>query len=419
MRLEAYLVMPTTVVVLLVLSGAALYFMTAEERVRLARSVVAALRHAIRAAAYSAASDEPLDEFLRERTGRAVVTPLLVAVNALVFTLMVLDGGALSDPQTSINWGGNIALRTTNGEWWRLAAAIFVHAGPLHLAATIAGLVPLGIVLERAVGRVAFASIYLAAGVAAGVVSLWTTPATSVSFGASGAVFGVYGLLLASLTWVGVSRPAGPVPWILIRRIAAASVPFVLYNLVTDYLGTTSELAGLATGFAGGLMVARGVTAEKPPMLRAAMVMAATILVAAGASFTSRGVVDVRPDIAAVAAVEQRTAGAYDAAVAKFRLGRIPAKGLVQVIDQTIIPDLQAARAHVNALRGVPPEQAPLVAAAEEYFRLREKSWRDRIDGLRKARMDVLRKAEQSERAALEAFEKIRPETRENPQAGG
>jgi hypothetical protein len=166
-------------------------------------------------------------------------------------------------------------------------------------------------------------------------------------------------------------------------------------------------------------MVARGVTAEKPPMLRAAMVMAATVLIAAAASFTSRGVVDVRPDIAAVVAVEERTAGVYDAAVAKFRLGRIPAKGLVQLIDQTIIPDLQAVRARVNALRGVPREQAPLVAAAEEYFRLREQSWRDRIDGLRKAKMDVLRKAERTERAALEAFEKIRPDTRENPPAGG
>ena len=73
----------------------------------------------------------------------------------------------------------------------------------------------------------------------------------------------------------------------------------------------------------------------------------------------------------------------------------------------------------MNALRGVPREQVPLVAAAEEYFRLREKSWRDRIEGLRKARMDVLRKAEQSERTALEALEKIRPDPREKAPAGG
>jgi hypothetical protein len=61
----------------------------------------------------------------------------------------------------------------------------------------------------------------------------------------------------------------------------------------------------------------------------------------------------------------------------------------------------------------------PLVAAAEEYFRLREQSWRDRIDGLRKSRMDMLRNAEKTERAALEALQKVRLDTLENPPAGG
>jgi membrane associated rhomboid family serine protease len=411
--------MPTTVISLLVLAGAALYFMSADERTRLARSVVAAVRHATWWTLHSASSGESFDEVLRARTAWPVVTPLLVGVNALAFTLMLFDRSATDEAQTLIAWGGNFAPRTTDGEWWRLVAATFVHGGMLHLLSTIAGLVPLGIVLERAVGRVAFATIYLAAGVVGGMVSLWTASPTSVSVGASGAIFGIYGLLLASLTWVGVNRPAGPVPWILVKRIAAAAVPFVLYNLLTDYLGTASELAGLGTGFAGGLLIARGVTREKPPVLRAAMVMTVTMLIAVAAGVPLRGIVDVRPDIAAIVAVEERTAGTYEAAVAKFRLGRLPAKALVQLIDRTIIPDLQAVRVRLNALRGVPREQQPLVAAAEEYLQLREQSWRDRVAGLLKSRMDMLRKAEETERAALDAFQKIRPDTRENPPTGG
>jgi rhomboid protease GluP len=409
---------PTTVLALLVLSGAALYFMTAEERARLARSLVTALRHAIGAATHSASSGEPLDESLRARTGWCVVTPLILGLNALVFTLMLFGSSAAGETQTLIQWGGNFAPRTTGGEWWRLISAAFVHGGLLQLAASIAGLVPLGVVLERAVGRVAFATIYLAAALVSGVISLWTASPTSVSVGASGAIFGLYGLLLASLTWVGVSRPAGPVPWILVNRIAAAAVPFVVYNLLTDHLGTSSELAGLGTGFAGGLLIARGVTREKPPVRRAAVVLAAAMLIAAAAVLPLRGIVDVRPEIAAIVAVEERTASSYEAAVAKFRLGRLPAKALVQLIDRTIIPELQAVRVRLNALRGVPREQQPLVAAAEEYLRLREQSWRDRVAGLLKSKMDMLRKAEETERAALDAFQKIRPDTRESPPAG-
>src|SRR6266508_1186814 len=198
--------MPTTAFALLVLSGAALYFMNADERARLAQSLVVALRRAIRAATDSSAAGEPFDEFLCARTGWPIVTPVHVTVNALVFTLMLVDRSGSDGTQALIGWGGNYAPRTTNGEWWRLLTAAFVHGGTIHLVATIAGLAPLGVVLERAVGRITFAAVYLAAALSAGMVSLWTTSPTSVNVGASGAIFGIYGLLLASLSWGVISR---------------------------------------------------------------------------------------------------------------------------------------------------------------------------------------------------------------------
>jgi rhomboid protease GluP len=399
--------MPTTFLALLVLSGAALYFMNPEERTRLLRSTVVFLRHALRVVTHRSEAGEPFDEFLRARSGWPVVTPLIIVVNVLVFMQMLADPQALDDAQRLIAWGGNFAPRTTNGEWWRLIAASFVHAGPLHLLTTIVAFVPMGIVLEGLVGRRTFAAVYLAAALLANVVSLWTTSATTVSVGASGAVFGIYGLLLASLSWSVISRSGVPFALITMTRTAAAAVPFLLYNLVTDHLGTASEMAGLATGFVGGLLVARGAIQEKPLVLRAAMVMAATMLIAAGATLPLRGVIDFRPEIAGVVAVEERTAGAYDVAAEKFKKGRLPAKALAQLIDRTIIPDLQAVRARIKAIRGVPREQAPLAAAADEYFRLREQSWRERIEGLLKSKMPMLHKAEQTERAALEALQKI------------
>jgi hypothetical protein len=231
----------------------------------------------------------------------------------------------------------------------------------------------------------------------------------SVSIGASGAIFGIYGLLLASLAWAVIGPPAVPVSWTTAKQVAAAAVLFFLYNLVSDHLSTASELAGLGTGFVGGLVVARGVTREKPRVHRVAMVMAAAALIAIGGAIPLRGIIDVRPEIARVAAAEERTAGAYEIALAKFRRGRITEGGLVKLIDGTIVPDLQAVRTRLNALRGVPREQAPMVTAAEEYSRLREESWRRRSEGLLKSNMKMLREADQTERAALDAFQKMRP----------
>jgi rhomboid protease GluP len=380
------------------------------------RSVAARLGQAIHAVTSSYSSGEPFEEFLRARTRWIVVTPIIAAVNVVVFTLMVLDPPAIGLPETLVAWGGNVATRTAEGEWWRLVSAAFVHGGVLHLAVAMCGLVPLGLILERAIGQAAFAAIYLAAAVVSSVVSLWTASPTTVTVGASGAVLGVYGLLLASLGWAIAGRLQAPIPMTTVKFLGAATVPFLLYNLVTGYLDTPGALAGLGTGFAGGLLVARGVAREKPPVQRAAVVMAATALVAAGAAFMFERVIDFRPEIAGIVAVEERTAAAYDAAAAKFRSGRLPAKALVQLIDRTIVPELRAVRARVQALRGVPTEQAPLAAAAEEYFRLREQSWRDRVDGLLKSKMDMLRKAEETEVAALMAFDRIRPHIQENRQ---
>ena len=84
------------------------------------------------------------------------------------------------------------------------------------------------------------------------------------------------------------------------------------------------------------------------------------------------------------------------------------AEALAQVIDRSIMPELQAARARLKALEGVPPEHQALVAGAEEYLRLRDESWRFRAEGLRRTNMLRLRQAENAERISLEALHRIR-----------
>lgn len=403
--------MPTPLFALIVLSAAAIYFMTPEERTRLLRRAISLLKTVAHAAMHPAPPDDPFVELLRQRTRWVVVTPLLAALHVAAFVMMAPAPSAGGDAQTAIAWGVNFAPRTTNGEWERLILSTFVHGGVLHLLATIAGLLPLGLVLERLIGRMTFAAVYLGAGLSASLVSLWMTPPTSVTFGASGAVFGLYGLLAASLIWMFIERPPVPVPLTLVQRLAGAAVPFFLYNAITDHLGRDAELAGFGTGLIGGLLIVRGLTREKPAVTRAAVLTAATAALAIAAALPLRGITDFRPHLVQIAAVEERTATAYDAAVSEFRLGRLPAKRLAQLIDRTIIPDLLGLKKKLSEVQGVPREQAPLVQAADAYIKLREQSWRRRSEGLHRANLKMLQEAERTERSALEAFQKIQPAT--------
>jgi len=265
--------------------------------------------------------------------------------------------------------------------------------------------------------------VFLAAGILASVVNLATYPmATGV--GASGAIFGVFGLLLASAIWSVRHRSNLTIPLIAVNRLAPAAILFVVYNFVNDNLGSAAELTGLLTGLVCGAFLARGVWERKAPARRAAYAMAATLVIAVLGALPLRGITDVKPEIERTLAAEDRTAGTYQQAAEKFRRNRMTAEALAQVIDRTIIPELKVTDERLKALEGVPKEHEPLVANAEEYVRLRSASWRLRAEWLRKAGREALRgtesaqyransktiaQAEESERAALDVLAKIRP----------
>ena len=133
---------------------------------------------------------------LRARTPQLFVTPALLTLNGAVFTAMLFGSAAIADPDTLVGIGASLGTRTTNGEWWRLLTSAFVCTGFFHLFINLGVLAQLGAVLERLVGRWAVGAVYLSAGVFTGLVNLSSHP-VAVTVGASGAVFGLYGLLIA------------------------------------------------------------------------------------------------------------------------------------------------------------------------------------------------------------------------------
>jgi rhomboid protease GluP len=396
---------------LLVVAGLALYVMTPEERLRLlafAKAFVRALaREGIDWAVRHRAKRGPFGDALLERTRRLAVTPAIVIVNVAIFLGLLFGSGALSNPDTLVAWGASFGPRTTNGEWWRLATAAFVHGGALVLIINVAAIVQIGTIIERLIGHSAFAAVYVSAGFFASLMALATSPET-VSAGAGGAVFGMYGLLLASFLRGLLQRSPLSIPLKTLARLVLTGISS--HNAATGGFDLAAK-AGLFTGFVFGMVVTRDIRERKPTVQRLAISAAATFAIAVMTAIPLRSVTDIRPELELLLALEQRTASAYDAAVLRFRNGRITTKSLAKLIDDTILPELHAARARVTALQRVPRAHQPLVTAANDYLKLRDESWRLRAEALSHANMRLLREADKTERASLAAFEHLKTGT--------
>ncbi len=183
---------------------------------------------------------------------RFLVTPLLLNLNLLVFGLMVLSGVSASDPTGSelVQWGSNVSGLTLYGEPWRLFSSLFIHAGLSHLLLNMFSLWLLGLLVEDRVGPLRMVLVYLASGVGGGLASLWWHSSGINSVGASGAIFGLYGLLLALL----VSKKL-----VLDKSDRRAMLGLVLYlvlsNLISGLTGNIDNAAHLG-GLLTGLLVA-------------------------------------------------------------------------------------------------------------------------------------------------------------------
>jgi hypothetical protein len=201
------------------------------------------------------------------------------------------------------------------------------------------------------------------------------------------------------------------IPMSALKPLAPAAGVFLLYTLVATGIGT-AELSGLVAGFAFGLVFASSITVSKPGLVRVGAALAVALIVIVSSAFMLRGLADVRPEIARVVDIEDRTAGTYQTAVEQFKLGTLNAEALAKVIDVKITPELRTARERLKTLGRVPAEHQPLVDNAQEYLRLRDESWRLRAAALHKSNLGALRQADKTERASLEALERLKPSDR-------
>ncbi len=185
------------------------------------------------------------------------VTYCLLAINILVFVAMFIGGVNPLNPTTEnmMRWGANFGASTvTGGQWWRLLTSMFLHVGLVHLAFNMFVLFQAGPFVERLVGNAGFFISYLVAGIAGGMTSLAWNPYV-VSAGASGAIFGLYGVLLGFLVMGGRHS----IPAEVLASLSKSALVFIGYNVVYGLMQAGTDMAahagGLIAGFLCGLVL--------------------------------------------------------------------------------------------------------------------------------------------------------------------
>jgi membrane associated rhomboid family serine protease len=385
----------TLLLALLAIAAFGLYVLKPEERQKL---LGAANAHALGARRWLLDGQDERTQFLdalRTRTKWPVATIAIVVINLLAFAMM--PGGA----------GASFGPLTTNGEWWRLVTAVFVHRGLLVLLFDVGVIVLTGVLLERLVGSLAFALVFVSGGVLADCVHLSGHP-LAIRTGAWGAMYALLGVMAVWIVKGIRTRSELSLPWSVLRLIGCVAALFALVSIVGDPDALSANVAAFVFGVLAGAVMMIHIAEATPAPGTLGAIAGAALAIALVLAIPSRGIADVRPEIARVLALEAQTTPTYDKAVGQFKLGATTAEALARMIDRQILPTMREAQDRLAALHGVPRQHQPVVADAEQYVRLRNESWDLRARALHTANMRTLRLADDRERESLEALERLK-----------
>jgi rhomboid protease GluP len=164
------------------------------------------------------------------------------------------------------------------GQWWRVFTAMFVHFGWLHIGCNMWCLWNLGLLGEPLLGEFGMIAAYLLTGLAGNLLSiafhpLLPTQGGIVSAGASGAVFGIAGVLLMLLR-----SPLLPIPQFELKKLRRSVWYFALLNFVVDagiwaahtrlQIDNMAHLGGFVSGILLGLPLVPRIGAPRSRFVR-------------------------------------------------------------------------------------------------------------------------------------------------------
>jgi rhomboid protease GluP len=251
-------------------------------------------------------------------------TIFFLLVNVGVYLFLLTKGVAPLEPKPDslIDWGGNLPVLTLTGDYWRLAASMFLHGGLLHLAANMYMLIIIGPLAERRFGSLGMAVVYLGGGLLSSLVSAWwggmhmfkthaklgafgivNVPGVElvVAVGASGALMALCGALLSSMLAASASGEVDEVNPDLKKGLTQV----ILINLALGFgiagIDQAAHIGGLLGGLILGLLVGGRDSGARPLRLAGSCLVVAGILWAFFQSPPDEAMLEVRVQMQAEA----------------------------------------------------------------------------------------------------------------------
>ena len=174
--------------------------------------------------------------------------------------------------------------------------------------------------VERLVGNLGFFLVYLFSGLVGGFATVLWSPGV-VSAGASGAVFGVYGCLLAFL-----ALGRGSIPRPVLKALGNNAVFFVVVNVIygmgNENVDMAAHLGGLAAGFVSGLILRMPLdsSASKNRGRRNMLVgIAGVFAISAGVALTGNRYADIQEELRLFGETEETVMGSFNETIQKVQ----------------------------------------------------------------------------------------------------
>lgn len=352
--------------------------------------------------------EEAFEDSLDEVGTVPIVTYALVVANVAVLLVMMKKGVVFffADPDLAIEFGTNYGPLTMSGQWWRLVSACFIHFGILHLVFNMIALYNVGRLVEKLYGNVHFLLLYAIAGLSGGVLSLLWHPVVN-SAGASGAIFGVFGGLLAYMMFGN-----NGVPQTIMQEHRNSMLAFVGYSL---YKGLTrsgidnaAHIGGLIGGLVMGYLLMRPLNAEarKAPVMPKLVggAVAGVVMLALASLPLYHPNERVKQELNFMAQVrlinkaQAKAEGDYDELSGKVAAGEMTQLQMAEPIERQILPQWQAMNTQLSAIplsessSLYPQEQELLQYIASEQHRLQ-----DEVQALRSNDVEARQEAREGE----------------------
>lgn len=179
-------------------------------------------------------------------------SPLISVVTILIAATVIVSATGLlsSDGTLLIEALWLDKARVAAGEYWRLFSVTLLHGSPIHLALNMYALWIVGPIVERWYGPIRFLLFYLACAAGGSVASFVVSDAPAV--GASGAIFGLFGLLLVASR---LHHPVDRQSRMLVSQLGMLIVINIVFGFAVANIDNAAHIGGLVTGAFLGLVL--------------------------------------------------------------------------------------------------------------------------------------------------------------------